>query len=685
VLSSFIYDRLKQTDNQQNSREGLVLFFSFSAVDANRQSLDSLARTLLSQFLEHDQHGVLLPLFNSLMEKGPQSTSEMFSVLRKAALLLKKPITSVIDGIDECSDPVEDVFSRLLDLSHSQKNVGFILLGRSHAFSKALKSTLDARSICITSELNRDDIRAVVDVNLARCHSLSTSKVRDAVSTSLLAKADGMFLWVRLMLDYLSTAACDDEILTRLTDLPHGLEQSYRLILTRLVARLDKHQQQLVPALLSFAAVSGRPLEMEELRSTYALVVKPTSVQTTSVQTTSVQTTSSLERFILRLQPDDIINLCGGLLTFSGGSFRLVHNSARDYLTRPVEEWAEGDDQLRRIFRIDPAVSHRVLGDACLRYLAEVDYSQLQWESVPSLDVLGSERPFLPYACLFVAYHLNRSERTPSQVQEALLLLLDSDQCFFALEYLFLLGINDTSTTMQVEIGMLLHTLSGEPDGFSKLMLIFKPRLEQEYLYRISKFGESDPRTERWASYHDALLSFLSLDEASEYRTQIASNGIGTGQPHSSIIKNLRHGSEQSASSSVTDDAIDAGLTSDDTAKNVQRENQVSISRRMNLASDIPMERDVSRSIRNPDLVHSSRLPQSVKTGVELHRFIQSLPDSHIIPLGRQFELSVKLFQHLATSRLLDPLKTLWQLIKQKASSLPVLHLVAVGWFFQGM
>jgi hypothetical protein len=117
---------------------------------------------------------------------------------------------------------------------------------------------------------------------------------RETVSTSLLAKADGMFLWVKLMLVDLQRAATDDETTRRLTDLPHGLEEAYRHILTRLVTRIDKHQQQLVRLISVLLTTCGRQLETEELRYAYGMMVEPESESTLS-------TTS---RFLLRRQPE---------------------------------------------------------------------------------------------------------------------------------------------------------------------------------------------------------------------------------------------------------------------------------------------------------------------------------------------------------------------------------------------
>ena len=98
-----------------------------------------------------------------------------------------------------------------------------------------------------------------------------------------------MFLWAKLMLEYIATAPNFDEILKLLADLPSGLEKAYTLLLGRLVARLDKHQLQVARMLFLFTCASGRALKMEKLRYAYALMKKPKSEAASS----------GLDRFLL--------------------------------------------------------------------------------------------------------------------------------------------------------------------------------------------------------------------------------------------------------------------------------------------------------------------------------------------------------------------------------------------------
>lgn len=104
MIASFLSEELSKLDKRIPEREITLLFF-FSASDATRRTLDTLTRTLLVQLLENDTDGKLVPLFNTIMEKGLPSTSNMFDAIQDAIVLL------IIDGIGECSDIESDTFT----------------------------------------------------------------------------------------------------------------------------------------------------------------------------------------------------------------------------------------------------------------------------------------------------------------------------------------------------------------------------------------------------------------------------------------------------------------------------------------------------------------------------------------------------------------------------------------------
>jgi tetratricopeptide (TPR) repeat protein len=466
-----------------------------------------------------------------------------------------------------------------------------------------------------------------------------SDSLRNTVSDSLLKKADGMFLWVKLMFDELKRAATDEETMQRLDDLPHGLEEAYRHILHRLLTTIDKRQVESVRILLSLVITCGRPLETEELRWAYAMMVKPASE-------------SSIERCLLRLPPDQIIDICGGLLIFNGSVFDVIHSSARDFLSRPVEYWSDIESQRISIFRVLSGDSHAALSDACLSYLMDVECGQLPWEDVTSLNDLQSPPPLLRYACSYAAYHMNRSEISANQMMGKVRKVLESEQFFFAIEYLLMIVITDSSLQLHIEAFILIRTLCLANGGIGELLNAFTTRWEHEYSMRVTRFGQFDPRTQRCIASRDSLLSLRSFD----------SSLLMFGTPLEAHEESSESGKDADVGLHVT--TSPAVLASQPSKLLIVRE-----SLRPKQSRNISEVRGQAADSTRPGFEHLEDL----------------LRASHDISLGRQFQVFARLINQMATVRkVIDPLKSLWQYIKNRATSMPVLLLAAAARYYMG-
>lgn len=78
------------------------------------------------------------------------------------------------------------------------------------------------------------DIEAFINDEIARSEILSHPEFRKKVYETLKDKSDGMFLWVRLMVDDLRKSSSKSEFSERLQNLPCGLEKAYYLLFLHL-------------------------------------------------------------------------------------------------------------------------------------------------------------------------------------------------------------------------------------------------------------------------------------------------------------------------------------------------------------------------------------------------------------------------------------------------------------------
>ncbi|KAF2114076.1 hypothetical protein BDV96DRAFT_647562 [Lophiotrema nucula] len=420
VLSAFVYHILRRRpDGYADEHAALArlptefaaFFFPFAIDDLGRQSLASLVRSMLSQLLEYDTSENLLELIDMLTLKSSVSTSELQETLCKACLALSRPVFIVLDGIDEHSGTSDELLQKLLELVEAVPNIHMVLFGQSHAFAKFLLSTSNIPSIHIVPELTRRDMETVINAGVIQCRSFWDDSLRRSVAESLLAQVDGMFLYARLMLDYLKKIASFAEVHDCLRELPSGLERTYELLLNRLVQRLEDHCADTVLRILSLVVCSGRPLALEELRLAYALVSEPGS---------SLDPSETIRRLLI-LPPEELVELCGGVLTYADGRIHLVHSSLRTFLTSRPFPRCINDPRLPTSLQVDAIATHRVMSNICIKVFRYADKFSKEHH-------LGQKcwEPLWGYARLYFAYHFNTSGRSVNDLEQILDLLTKS-------------------------------------------------------------------------------------------------------------------------------------------------------------------------------------------------------------------------------------------------------------------
>ena len=266
VLASSIVKDLKSKQQQ-------TLFFSFSGTDGKRQALDSLVRTILWQLLEETTDQQCSEIMNDLMLRGSFTTAGLLNAFERTVKLMTGSIYCVIDGVDECideyDDPTRGLVKHVLDLLNSLANFHVILLGRPYALQAAIRAT--SLKIEMNSVLIKQDIRTFIYAKIESSPNLRIPELQDFVFKALQEKSDGIFLWIKLMIDDLRKSATQFEVMERLRNLPRGLERAYRLLFLRLVEKLDNLELIRARKVLALTIASCRALRVDELRYAYAL------------------------------------------------------------------------------------------------------------------------------------------------------------------------------------------------------------------------------------------------------------------------------------------------------------------------------------------------------------------------------------------------------------------------------
>ncbi|KAL7961267.1 hypothetical protein V8C34DRAFT_274241 [Trichoderma compactum] len=383
------------------SSNPVCYFFFNSTQDIIPNTTSTAYRVLLSQILQYkindDQLRETLEFAMYFQSPGQKTASKKeINDLMELCLHSDDNVYLVLDGLDECEDSRELVekLRRLTD----QATTRLALFCRPTLtwLSKRI-SSLKIISIDLS---NKDDIQHYLRQSLKDMKIeglLPKSLDYKEVAKTLTRRADGMFLWARLMVTYLNSPALYPAQRTQAIsemDNPEGLDVMYERIL-RLIEGSNKTMHRLAGQSFLWLSYGKRPLIPAELES--GLVPFDANP-------------NEEEAWKLPEFEDVIVRACGGLVELSpksidfwGNTFRplrFIHASVKEYFANSESTSMNG------LIPPPPLIAHARLATMCLKYLTyRVPSSGKLGNNVVPKD-LWSAFPFSNYAMVRWTSHL---------------------------------------------------------------------------------------------------------------------------------------------------------------------------------------------------------------------------------------------------------------------------------------
>ncbi|WZH49579.1 ankyrin repeat protein [Fusarium acuminatum] len=373
--------------------DNVLLYYFCSNRDKNRNTALTIMRGILHQWIGlHPQLAKFVKSSFDGAETTKYTISSFVSLWRVFLNLLQQSTSSqivcVLDGLDECEKEslkqLLDAFSNYLSKLGEKGGPRLKLIILSRPQPAVLESKLgqyrqiqlDASGTQVSHDVERYIFAKVAE--LASEQDLSEDMVVQ-VQETLLAGADGTFLWVGFVANELQGASWGkiDEVLSHV---PKGLGGIYQRLLQQIG---DK--EALVP-ILPWVVLAARPLTLEEL--TVAAGIKSDS----TIPATQVT------RNRLRL---------GGLLVkIEGDVVNLVHESAKEFF-----QSHQVDLQGINMFRMNQD-THRSLMQTCLAHI------ERRYGNPKAVDQTPCHDPFLSYASQYWPVHFHHAIHvidTPSE------------------------------------------------------------------------------------------------------------------------------------------------------------------------------------------------------------------------------------------------------------------------------
>ncbi|KAH6719009.1 hypothetical protein BKA61DRAFT_629792 [Leptodontidium sp. MPI-SDFR-AT-0119] len=310
TLCSYIVKHLR-------TRPEMHTGYYFCNDQANQDICTEVLRTLAMQFLRQDPDLSSL-IANEFVYRGVNNSISQMRILLPHILESLSCSTIIIDGLDE--RPLETQTMILKELQHIGDTQS-IPCQIARKLAKRPHIQLDGR--CEVGW----DIRSYPRHRIRELQSTDQSLL-ERLETGTVEKSNGMFLWVRLVLDELNYCYSDEELESKLEGLPNGLAKAYRPVLVR----------------MSDKSCSFRPLKVHEVLE--GLVLRPSY--------TILNKRTKISRAVL--------DFCRPLIEEgSAGTLEFIHFSAKEYVLR--EEFQDGHPFVM------VSKAHRDIAFACICHL----------------------------------------------------------------------------------------------------------------------------------------------------------------------------------------------------------------------------------------------------------------------------------------------------------------------------
>lgn len=380
VLSSFVIDRLVQL--------GLPCHYFFVRfMDQKKRALSMILRSLACQ-LSHSTPAYADKL--RLLEAAATDlkTADFRSIwqwLYKQSLFqldIDCPLYWVIDGVDEADSP-GSVIRLLSDLQSTTIPLRVLIVSRkTHEISSAFQRLeKQVHMETIRTEGNQDDFRSYID------HEMDVAgedAYREEVTTQLLERARGNFLWVHLAVQKINNCHTKVDVEDALKDLPPGMEALYDRMAVSVITQPTTNYPGLGQSILGWATCAQQLLSLEELSDALG------------------------NNGLLEIHRT-IGDLCGGFVVVDkDGKVAMIHETAREYLTqggnqnRPfvIDRTSTNDKLLKRCIQrlTDPILRSQVNRNqppALLDYATSAWFIHLSLGSATHADILDIVVKFL--------------------------------------------------------------------------------------------------------------------------------------------------------------------------------------------------------------------------------------------------------------------------------------------------
>ena len=363
-----------------NTTAPTVCYFFFKDGQKQRTRGANALCALLHQLFESTRlitHA--LPSYKSYRKKLRDAFSELWEILVKSAQDSEAgEIICVLDALDECEknarnqliDKLVHFFSQAESCQNTSIQLKFLVTSRPYDDLEQNFRRLSGVSTYMRfdgdekSQRIGQDINLVIDAKIPYITGDFIDEDRKRISSRLKEMDNRTYLWLFLTIDIIEKSPSDfrrkSDIDSLLSNLPSEISDAYETILSRSTANTKAR------ILLELIVAATRPLSLEEANMALAIATRKESCRSQS----------ALELWPQQSFAATVKNMCGLFVSVHDGKLFLIHQTAREFLTRTSKPARTNSHKWEG--RLDMAAAHGTMSRICLDYLNFQDVASIR-------------------------------------------------------------------------------------------------------------------------------------------------------------------------------------------------------------------------------------------------------------------------------------------------------------------
>lgn len=322
-------------------------------------------------------------------------------------LELDRPLYWVIDALDESESP-KALLDLFRTLSNSITPIRVFVISRKTeplflAFGR-LSGSVDVDFIeKDESSHNLVDIQMLVEKEMK--HMRGSQDLKQQVTQSIMSRAGGNFLWVRLVLEEILSCHTEEAIQETLEEIPSDMTRLYQRMEVAILNNPRKSNRQLAVALFQWTICAHHSLTVKELSQ----ALRPEFPEFIDLRRT-------------------IQDVCGQfVLVTQNGEVTIIHQTARDFLIQTSN----------KEIAINVRHAHGQLFTKTVSALLD---PKIRLKLIQSHKTLQSTEPFIFYAATSWTYHLRHAGTSSDAYLDILIKLFKSTSALTWIHILALIG-----------------------------------------------------------------------------------------------------------------------------------------------------------------------------------------------------------------------------------------------------